>query len=114
MDLLLVRTFPNGADLCHMSTNINGPDLVANSQIAISCDKISTCSKVLILRVLTLSRIMTCVLLRFMAMIPPWVFENHRVSILLSSNIPMPLRDFSSTHEGLSPAQLLSTWTVDG
>jgi hypothetical protein len=54
MDLLLVGTFPDGADLCHVSTNINGPDLVANSRIAISCDKISTCSRTLILRVLTL------------------------------------------------------------
>jgi hypothetical protein len=48
------------------------------------------------------------------AMIPPRVFENHRVLILLSSNILTPLRDFSSTHEDLSPAQLLSTRTVDG
>jgi hypothetical protein len=111
---LLVRTFPDGADLCHVSTNINGPDLVANSRIAISYDKISTCSRSPILRVPTLSRIMTCVLPRFTAMIPPRVFENHRVSILLSSNIPTLLRDFSSTHEDLSPVQLLSTRTVDG
>jgi hypothetical protein len=114
MDVLLVGTFPDGADLCHVFTNTNGLDLVANSRIAISCDKISTCSKVPILRVPTLSRIMTCVLPRFTAMIPPRVFENHRASILLSSNIPTPLWDFSSTREDLSPAQLLSTRTVDG
>ena len=114
MDLLLVGTFPDGADLCHMSTNINGPNLVTNSRIAISCDNISTCSKVPILRVPTPSRILTRVLPRFTAMIPPQVFENHKVSILLSSNIPTPLRDFSSTHEDLSPVQLLSTRTVDG
>ena len=63
MDLLLVRTFPDGADLFHVSTNINGLDLVANSQIAISCDKNSTCSITPILRVPTLSRILTRVLL---------------------------------------------------
>jgi hypothetical protein len=48
------------------------------------------------------------------AKIYPRDFENHRVSILLSSNIPTLLWDFSSTHEDLSPAQLLSTRTVDG
>jgi hypothetical protein len=47
------------------------------------------------------------------AMIPPGVFENHKVSILLTSKIPMPLRDFSSTHEDLNPVQLLLTRMVD-
>jgi hypothetical protein len=114
MDLLLVGTFPDGADLCHVSTNINGPDLVANSRIAISYDKISTRSRSPILRVPILRILLTRVHPGFTAMIPPRVSENHRVSILLSSNIPTLLRDFSSTHEDLSPAQLLSTRTVDG
>ena len=47
------------------------------------------------------------------AMISPRDFKNRKVSILLTSNIPMLLRDFSSTHEDLSPVQLLSTRTVD-
>jgi hypothetical protein len=48
------------------------------------------------------------------AMIYPRDFENHRISILPSSNIPMLLWDFSSTHEDLSPAQLSSTRMVGG
>ena len=48
------------------------------------------------------------------AKIYPRDFENHRVSILLSSNLPTLLWDFSSTHEDLSPAQLSSTRKVGG
>jgi hypothetical protein len=48
------------------------------------------------------------------AKIYPRDFENHRVSILLSSNLSTLLWDFSSTHEDLSPAQLSSTRTVGG
>jgi hypothetical protein len=38
------------ADLYHVSPNMNGPDLVAKSWIAIPCDKISMCSRTPILR----------------------------------------------------------------
>jgi hypothetical protein len=78
MDLLLVGTFPDGADLCHVSTNINGPDLVANSRIAISCDKISTCSRTPILRVPTLSRILTRVLLEIYGYDPSSGFRESQ------------------------------------
>jgi hypothetical protein len=54
------------ADLCHVSPNMNGPDLVAKSRIAIPCDKISMCSRTPILRVPTLSRILTRVLLEIL------------------------------------------------
>jgi hypothetical protein len=56
----------------------------------------------------------TCPPWNSMAKIYPRDFENHRVSILLSSNLPTLLWDFSSTHEDLSPAQLSSTRTVGG
>jgi hypothetical protein len=72
---------------------------VTKSWIAIPCDEISLCSRTLILRFLTLWNLLTHVYPRFMAMIPPWDFENHKVSIILTSNIPTPLQDFSSTHE---------------
>jgi hypothetical protein len=72
---------------------------VAKSRIAIPYDEISLCSRTPILRFSTLRNLLTRVHPRFMAMIPPRDFKNHKVSILLTSNIPTPLRDFSSTHE---------------